>query len=132
MKLRFANRRASILGAAFIALFALSAQAETANSDAGKDANQSAGETKADAPPAAKKPRKSREKTAGKGEGDSADNGAKRQKHAGRYENEAQAKAHCGSEIVWISSHDKLVYYPGTPDYGKKPGAYICEKDAAR
>jgi hypothetical protein len=46
----------------------------------------------------------------------------------GQYATEAQAKAAChGATVVWIAS-DHFSHYPGSREYGRKPGAYACEQ----
>jgi hypothetical protein len=46
----------------------------------------------------------------------------------GQYATEAQAKANChGAAVVWVDS-DHFSHYPGTREYGRKPGSYACEQ----
>jgi len=43
------------------------------------------------------------------------------------YATEAEARAHCHGSVVWVDS-DHFNHYPGSREYGKKPGAFACEK----
>jgi hypothetical protein len=52
---------------------------------------------------------------------------AKRTGPAG-YATEAQARAHCTGEVVWMDKHH-FYHYAGSREYGRKPGAYTCEKN---
>jgi hypothetical protein len=48
------------------------------------------------------------------------------QEAAGHYESEAQARAHCrGHAVVWADK-DNFNHYPGSREYGRKPGAFVC------
>ncbi len=40
---------------------------------------------------------------------------------------ESEARAHCHGSVVWVGS-DHFSHYPGSREYGKKPGAFSCEK----
>ncbi len=40
---------------------------------------------------------------------------------------EAEAKAHFHGNVVWIDQ-DHFNHYAGSREYGKKPGAFACEK----
>jgi hypothetical protein len=46
----------------------------------------------------------------------------------GGYATEAEAQAHCRGTVVWIDS-DHFNHYKGSREYGRKPGAFSCEKD---
>ena len=52
---------------------------------------------------------------------------------AGQYATEAEAKAHCPSDmVVWANLTSKIFHFSASKSYGKtKRGAYMCEKDAA-
>ena len=43
------------------------------------------------------------------------------------YATESEARAHCHGSVVWIDS-DHFNHYPGSREYGRKPGAFACEK----
>jgi hypothetical protein len=50
----------------------------------------------------------------------------------GGYSTEAEAKAHCPSDlVVWANTKSKVYHFAGTRNYGKtKQGAYMCQKDS--
>ncbi len=43
------------------------------------------------------------------------------------YASEAEARAHCKGEVVWVDK-DHFYHYAGSREYGRKPGAFTCEK----
>ncbi len=43
------------------------------------------------------------------------------------YATEAEARAHCHGGVVWVDQ-DHFNHYPGSREYGRKPGAFACEK----
>ncbi len=43
------------------------------------------------------------------------------------YATEAEARAHCKGDVVWVDNH-RFQHYPGSREYGRKPGAFTCEK----
>jgi hypothetical protein len=45
----------------------------------------------------------------------------------GQYATEAEAKAHCKGEVVWIDEHN-FNHYPGSREYGRKPGGFGCDR----
>jgi len=51
---------------------------------------------------------------------------------ANQFAAEAQAKAHCPSDlVVWVNTDSRIYHFSGHDDYGRtKQGAYMCEKDA--
>jgi hypothetical protein len=62
--------------------------------------------------------------------GEKPDAGAKKPaKPAGPagYATEAEARARCKGEVVWVDK-DHFYHYSGSREYGRKPGAYTCEK----
>ena len=44
----------------------------------------------------------------------------------GQYGSEADAKAHCRGEVVWVDK-DNFNHYKGSREYGRQPGAFACE-----
>lgn len=44
------------------------------------------------------------------------------------YASETEARAHCKGGVVWVDGHDHFTHYPGSREYGKKPGEFICDK----
>jgi len=56
---------------------------------------------------------------------------------ADQFQNEAQAKAHCPTDlVVWVNLNSHIYHFSGNANYGRhfvdKGGAYMCEKDALR
>jgi hypothetical protein len=50
-----------------------------------------------------------------------------------QFRSEAEAKAHCSGNVVWLNTKSKIYHFAGTRDYGKtKSGAYMCQPDADR
>ena len=50
---------------------------------------------------------------------------------AGEYANEADAKAKCTGNVVWLNTKSHVYHFAGTRDYGHtKNGAYMCQPDA--
>ena len=51
---------------------------------------------------------------------------------AGQFATEAEAKAHCPSDlVVWANLQSKIYHFAGHKNYGTtKSGAYMCERDA--
>ncbi len=43
------------------------------------------------------------------------------------YATESEARAHCHGSVVWVDS-DHFNHYPGSREYGRRPGAFACEK----
>jgi hypothetical protein len=43
------------------------------------------------------------------------------------YATEAEARTHCKGDVVWVDK-DHFSHYPGSREYGRKPGAFTCEK----
>ncbi len=103
--------RLRLLGAASILVMAASA----AMAQSGPE-SQPAG-----APPAAAK---AGEKA--KADGKTASKPAKPAAPSG-FATESEARAHCHGTVVWIDS-DHFNHYAGSREYGRKPGAFACEK----
>jgi hypothetical protein len=54
-----------------------------------------------------------------------------RQMQPGAFGTEADAKAHCTGNVVWMNNNSHVYHYAGTRDYGHtKNGAYLCQPDA--
>ena len=50
-----------------------------------------------------------------------------------QFRSEAEAKAHCSGNVVWLNTKSKVYHFAGTRDYGKtKNGVYMCQPDADR
>jgi hypothetical protein len=43
------------------------------------------------------------------------------------YATEAEARAHCKGDVVWVDK-DHFNHYAGSREYGRKPGAFTCER----
>ena len=44
----------------------------------------------------------------------------------GEFNSEAEAKAHCKGDVVWID-RDHFNHYAGSREYGKQPGVFACD-----
>jgi hypothetical protein len=44
---------------------------------------------------------------------------------AGGFASESEARSKCGSGVVWVGG-DHFNHYPGSREYGKKPGYFAC------
>jgi len=54
-----------------------------------------------------------------------------RQMQPGAYSTEADAKAHCNGNVVWMNNKSHIYHFAGARDYGHtKNGAYMCQPDA--
>jgi hypothetical protein len=99
-----------VLGAA--AALALSASIAPAQTVPGSKSPESASST---------------EKPVGKDQaGEKAAKPAKPAAPAG-WATEAEARAHCRGTVIWIDK-DHFNHYAGSREYGRKPGAFACEK----
>jgi len=93
----------------------------------------SAPASKPDAKPAGKKAEgahKSGDKSKSDGKADKPKSEGKKAsapKSSGGYATEAEASAHCSGNVVWVGE-DHFNHYPGSREYGKKPGSFQCEK----
>ncbi len=115
--------RSRIFGAACVMVFASSiAFAQTA-----QDANTapSASAAPSEAAPKGKVKHSEKKTQEGSQPAKAANSGAKPLKR-GQYGTEAEAKAHCRSEVVWVDK-DNFNHYAGSREYGVKPGAFACE-----
>jgi hypothetical protein len=45
----------------------------------------------------------------------------------GEYATESEARAHCSGTIVWVDQ-DHFNHSAGSREYGRKPGAFACER----
>ncbi len=116
-----ARLRSRIFGAACVMVFASSiAFAETA-----QDANTAPSAAPADAAPKGKAKQSEKKTQEGSQPAKAAKSETKPLKR-GQYGTEAEAKAHCRSEVVWVDK-DNFNHYAGSREYGVKPGAFACE-----
>lgn len=114
--------RSRILGVACVMVFASSmALAQTAH-----DTNAASSEkaAPADTAPKAKGKQPDKKQHAGD-QADKAANSEAKPKR-GQYGSEAEARAHCKGEVVWVDK-DNFNHYAGSREYGRKPGAFACE-----
>jgi hypothetical protein len=44
------------------------------------------------------------------------------------YASESEARARCKGEVVWVDK-DHFYHYAGSREYGRKPGAFTCERN---
>jgi hypothetical protein len=95
-----------------------------------QDPDTSPSATTTDATPGDAAPKPKKQKTGKKTEPgtqpaktDSADAKPK----AGQYATEGEARSHCRGTVVWIDK-DNFNHYAGSREYGRKPGAFGCEK----
>jgi hypothetical protein len=101
MKVRFFPRL-SLLGAASILLLAAPAAMGQSNQE--------------QAPPAGDKTPSAAQKLKAPAQ----------QKTPSGYATEAEARSHCKT-VVWVD-RDHFNHYPGSREYGKKPGNFACEQ----
>ncbi len=135
--------RLRLIGTVSVLMFAGCAAMAQVEEDAAPPAAESAPveapsatEAKPDAKPAGKKAgsaQKNGDKSksdnkAEKPKSDSKSEGKKASapKPSGGYATEAEASAHCKGSVVWVGD-DHFNHYPGSREYGKKPGFYKCE-----
>ena len=114
--------RSRILGVACVVVFASSiALAQTA-----QDTNAASSEkvAPADTAPKAKEKQSDKKQHAGNQSDKAANSEAKPKR--GQYGSEAEARAHCKGEVVWVDK-DNFNHYAGSREYGRKPGAFACE-----
>ena len=114
--------RSRILGVACVMVFASSiALAQTA-----QDTNAASSEkvAPADTAPKAKGKQSDKKQHAGNQSDKAANSEAKPKR--GQYGSEAEARAHCKGEVVWVDK-DNFNHYAGSREYGRKPGAFACE-----
>ena len=114
--------RSRIFGVACGMVFASSvALAQTA-----QDTNAASSEkaAPADTAPKAKGKQPDKKQHAGNQPDKAANSEAKPKR--GQYGSEAEARAHCKGEVVWVDK-DNFNHYAGSREYGRKPGAFACE-----
>ena len=112
--------RLRLFGAVSVLVFAASAalaQTEPEAQPAAPASNAAEGGGSGGAAKAGDKPKSDGKKTA---------TPAKRSGQSG-YASEAEARARCKGGVVWIDK-DRFNHYPGSREYGKKPGAFACEQ----
>ena len=114
--------RLRLLGAVSILAFAVTAAMAQSGPEAGPAAPAAAKGTES---PAAAGKAEAQKKGSGK-TGEKAGTRAKPARPSG-YATEAEARAHCRGSVVWVDQ-DHFNHYPGSREYGRKPGAFQCEK----
>ncbi len=116
--------RSRIFGVACVMVFASSiAFAQTAQDTNTASPAAAASPAPSDAAAPKGKAKQSEKKTQESGQA-KANSEAKPKR--GQYATEAEAKAHCPGEVVWVDK-DNFNHYPGSREYGRKPGAFACE-----
>ena len=111
-----------ILGVACVMVFASSmALAQTAQDTNAASSEKSA---PADTAPKAKGKQPDKKQHAGDPADKAANSEAKPKR--GQYGSEAEARAHCKGDVVWVDK-DNFNHYAGSREYGRKPGAFACE-----
>jgi len=117
--------RSRIFGVACVMVFASSmALAQTAQDANTASSSPAASSAPSDAAPKGKG-KQSEKKTQDGNQPAKAANSEGKPKR-GQYGSEAEAKAHCRGEIVWVDK-DNFNHYAGSREYGRKPGAFVCE-----
>ena len=117
--------RSRIFGVACVMVFASSiAFAQTAQDTNTASPAAAASSAPSDAAPKAKA-KQSEKKIQEGGQAAKAANPESKPKR-GQYATETEAKAHCPGEVVWVDK-DNFNHYPGSREYGRKPGAFACE-----
>jgi hypothetical protein len=115
--------RSRIFGVACVMVFASSiALAQTAQDATGGVSSEAA--APADAAPKAKGKQSDKKQQPANQAAKAANSEAKPKR--GQYGSEAEAKAHCKGEVVWVDK-DNFNHYAGSREYGRKPGAFACE-----
>jgi hypothetical protein len=111
-----------IFGVTCVMVFASS----LALAQASQDTNAASSEQSApsDVAPKAKGKRSEKKQQSGNQPDKAASSEAKPKR--GQYGSEAEAKAHCKGEVVWVDK-DHFNHYAGSREYGRKPGAFACE-----
>jgi hypothetical protein len=52
---------------------------------------------------------------------------------AGEFSSQAEAKANCSDNVVWLNKKSHVYHFAGSRDYGHTgSGAYMCQSDAAK
>ncbi len=118
--------RSRIFGVACVMVFANSiAFAQPAQDTNAAPAATAASPAPSDAAAPKGKAKQSEKKTQEGGQTNAAANSEPKPKR-GQYATEAEAKAHCPGEVVWVDK-DNFNHYAGSREYGRKPGAFACE-----
>ncbi len=113
--------RSRIFGAACVMVFASSmALAETAQES--NSPAPAASPAPSNAAPKAKQSEKKTQEGAQPAKAASSEAKPKR----GQFGSEAEARARCKGEVVWVDK-DNFNHYAGSREYGRKPGAFACE-----
>lgn len=84
-------------------------------------------QTRPDSQPAANAPATTAPKPGEKAESDGKKQAKPKPAAPSGYATEAEARAHCHGEVVWVDENH-FNHYPGSREYGKKPGAFACER----
>ncbi len=115
--------RSRIFGVACVMVFAgsiaLAGTAQDANTPA-----PAASSAPSDAAPKGKA--KHSEKKTQEGDQPAKAANAESKQKRGQYGSEAEAKAHCKGEVVWVDK-DHFNHYAGSREYGRQPGAFACD-----
>lgn len=112
--------RAGILGVACMMAFA--------NCEASAEDAQGANPAQPAAASESAAPKTKHKKHVGKKTDESGDAtaSASSKPKRGQFSSEADAKAHCKGEVVWVDK-DHFNHYAGSREYGRQPGAFACE-----
>jgi cytoskeletal protein RodZ len=124
--------RLCLLGAVSILVFA--APAAMAQNASDSSAPSSSATVKPGSASDAKTPKKNNQKSGDKADttktSDNSDSDSKKEKAPAKapsgYATEAEARAHCRTAVVWVDGNH-FNHYPGSREYGKKPGSFGCE-----
>jgi hypothetical protein len=122
--------RLRLLGAVSILVFAAPAAMAQNASDSSAPSSSTAAKpgSASDAKPAKKTTQTGDKAGATKTSDNSAD--SKKEKAPAKapsgYATEAEARSHCRTAVVWVDSNH-FNHYPGSREYGRKPGSFGCE-----
>jgi hypothetical protein len=123
--------RLRLLGAVSILVFAAPAAIAQNASDSSAPSSSATAKpgSASDAKPA-KKSTQTGDKAGTTKTSDNSDSDSKKEKAPAKapsgYATEAEARSHCRTAVVWVDSNH-FNHYPGSREYGKKPGSFGCE-----